>query len=125
MRNRAVLVLLAPAILAAVGCAIAWTRPREQAARRSGRPRGRSHLWTLTLLGALVGLVGGALVGMATGRATGHPDLWRDAVDGSFLLVPGMLVGLAAGLARALTIKVVSRPRRRLRWRRSGGRPRR
>ena len=46
---------------------------------------------------------------------TGSADLGRDAMDGTFLLVPGMLAGLGAVLARWATIRAVWRRQNRLR----------
>ena len=115
MRNRAVLLLMLPAIVAAVGVAVAWTRSRELAARAAGRGRGRALVWPLTLGGALAGLLPGVAVGVLTGLAGGRADLGRDAMDGTFLLVPGMLAGLGAGLARWATIRAVWRRQNRLR----------
>lgn len=125
MRNRAVLLLMLPAVLAAVGVAVAWTRSRELAARARAGRRGRALVWPLTLGGALVGLLVGVVVGVLTGLVGGRADLGRDAMDGTFLLVPGMLAGLGAGLARWATITAVwRRPTRvhRPRLRRPGRR---
>ncbi|AKT52212.1 hypothetical protein [Arsenicicoccus sp. oral taxon 190] len=118
MRNRTVLLLMLPALVASAAVAFAWTRPRERSALAAGEPRGRALVWPLTLAGALAGLVLGAVIGVLAGRAGGHADLGRDAMDGTFLLVPGMIAGLGAGWARWLAITGVRRRAVRLpRWR--------
>ncbi|WP_409485349.1 hypothetical protein [Arsenicicoccus dermatophilus] len=115
MRNRTILLLLLPGMLAAAGLAAGWLRPRERAARLAGRPPGRPHVWALTLLGALLGLLVGVAVGTLGGMADHHRDLGADAMDGTFLLVPGMLMGLAAGIGRWAVVRAERRRRVRLR----------
>lgn len=110
-----VLLLLLPGMLAAAGLAAGRLRPRERAARLAGRPASRAHVWPLTMGGALLGLLTGVVIGILAGMADHHRDLGADAMDGTFLLVPGMLLGLAAGAGRWAVVRAERRRRVRLR----------
>lgn len=110
MRSQTLALLLLPVLVLVVLSAGLHAGSAERRRITSGRRRGRAHVWGCTVAGAVVGLIGGAAVGALSG-VVNHQDVAHAAVGGTYFMVPGMLLGLAAGITRWLVIRAARRRR--------------
>lgn len=110
MRRQIILTALPLGLVALV---VAYVRmvAGERRVRRAGGAPTRPRAWRHVAIFGVAGLAIGAFVAWLSGLANHSDDLVASAVTGTFMLVPGLALGLGVGAGRWLGSRTVWRGR--------------